>query len=257
MNTVENLCQTTAKAHQFRTRLKSGTIKERYEALLEYKENFIALDDIKSLNANLKTKEELSNINIEKLQDHFSNHALTNKITKRGIKTLWEVLSVLYRFCKESLSGMCHPSMETIAFILDPTLEKVTREDSKEVQKEKEKKISKIKMRISRSVRSLEKLGLIVVMPYYINQSHFKSRKMKKACYAYAIKPPSLAFHIHIYIKQAIDRNTTIRNFVDSLIALSKNVTQTLIPFSQGLKGYYASLDSRLLKACKKRRLIL
>ena len=145
------------------------SIKERYEQLSTIVP-FIRLIDLKHMNMNLQTKYELTYLSRKKVMFYIRNDILARCPKIRNVDTLMRVLNVLYDICQESISGTCFPSVEKLTKILN----------------------YKHKMNVSRALKTLEKLGIIEIYAYYINEKHFNSHK--KACHAYYLVPPTQLF---------------------------------------------------------------
>lgn len=213
------------------------SIEEQYEYLSSQLE-YITLKDLKKLNMNIKTKEELSNLtSLDKLYIPFLKKAKLYGKTNKGANTLFSVLNLLCSICLESTSGMCYPSMLTMAFMIEPSLETVLETDSFVEKKRKNNAISKVKIKISRAVRELENMGLIKTLNYYTTEKHYHNQK-KLPSFAYHIVPISISLCIKVVLKNKIVYKKGVGMFVQSLIDLTKNIHTCIIKEMQYFSQY-------------------
>lgn len=225
---IQDLIDYSKSEYTFYKTICNLSVEKQYEALQTHLE-YVTLKDLKKLNMNIKTKEELSNISsIESLHAPFLELALSSGKTKKGAETLFDILELLFSICLESTSGMCHPSMLTMAFMIEPSLEYVLDTDSAANKKRKNNAISKVKIKISRAVKELEKMGLIKTFQYYTSEKHFLNKK-KKPSFAYYIVPISISLSVEIKLKHKIVYEKGMGAFVQSLIKLTKNVNAYII----------------------------
>lgn len=209
-------------------------VEQQYDALLEHLE-YVTLKDLKKLNMNIQTKEELSNLQtLDELYIPFTNKAIMYGKTKKGANTLFDIYKLLASVCLESVSGMCHPSMFTMAFMIDPTLEVATDKDSAFEKKRKNNAISKVKIKISRAIKELEKMGLIKVFEYYTTEKHYMNQK-KMPSFSYHILPVTVSLSIKIEIKKRVIYKKGMGVFVQSLVNLTKSMKTYIIKQMQHL----------------------
>lgn len=134
------------------------------------------------------------------------------RIRKERQMVMVQVLEVFYTYLYKSKTGQVNPSMRTLAFLVNPGLEKPNRLDTPIMAKAKERAIHATEMSVQRAIHTLQEIGMITVHQYYIDTNHFESKK--NACFFYELTP--LSCYSRLYLDTREDKNG--RRFVSNAV---------------------------------------
>lgn len=135
----------------------------------------MTLNEINSLGLNIQAHQELVSIK-ENAVDTAMNYIDEfiqglkypngRRIRSERRNSMSKVIRILYDYLIKGETTECSPSMRTIAYAVDPNLERICDRDTTEDIKCKEKAISSTLMLVQRTIQVLKEFGMIRIHTY-------------------------------------------------------------------------------------------
>lgn len=155
------------------------------------------LDYLNSLQLNEKAVKEFDSVDgnsIESAMVYIDQHIETlrhdngRKIRSERRHGMSQVLFILYGYMYYGFNGECSPSMRSIAHSMYPELEAIEPTDSPATMQRKEKAMAPALMFVQRTIKMLEKYGLIRIHHYRADSNQ---ESIKNPNFFYEIIPVS------------------------------------------------------------------
>jgi hypothetical protein len=209
------------------------------------------IEDMNSLGLNEKIIKEFDNVEGGKdtaltYVAHYINSLKYENGRKVRIErkhSMFEVLSILYRYAT-AVDGLgeCSPAMRTIAYEIDPDLERIDlANDSTEETFRKEKLLAKVLMSVHRTIKALEQFGLIKIHVYRAETNRFENPEnpaYKLPNFYYELTPVSKLSAIFAELLTPMLEvlghiASTVNSVKESILFAYKKVGQVLMPHEE------------------------